>query len=571
MSTKIKMIAMALFAMLCMPSYGQSQTPKELVEQGYKHSENGDYDKAIECYRKAAQQGDAQGQDELGGMYLYGAGGEVDYATALEWFRKSAAQGFAEGQRDVGLMYHYGLGVEQDYAKALEWYNKAAQQGNAHAEKGLGDMYHAGNGVTQSYEQAAAWYRKAADHNDREAQNALGNCYYSGNGVQQSYEDAVKWYRKSAEQGFWWGEYNLGNMYANGNGVAQNYEQAMQWYKKASEKGLGEASNMVGMMYSKGLGASTDQNKATEWFKKGAEQGYSVAQNNLGYCYENGLGVEEDIHKAAYWYDRAFQQGETALKESLAKLCYRIGLQYYGGAVIAQNTDSALYYCHKSADLGYEKAQYKLGQWYEDGDNGIKQDLKKSNHYYELAAEQGNEKAQKIVAPYMLEKYKTKGDISSLMKSAEYGDAEAQYELGNCYYNGKGVTKDYKMAKKWHYAAAEQKYCKACFYYANCFTEGVGYFNRDKNNNNKAFSDVELLAQITEFYEEAEKGSCIDKVDFDRSSNKFRTIICGMYRVRKKLEDQWETISKTAEWNALWRYFVTYETMEKIGFAKRVE
>jgi TPR repeat protein len=28
-------------------------------------------------------------------------------------------------------------------------------------------------------------------------------------------------------------------------------------------------------------------------------------------------------------------------------------------------------------------------------------------------------------------------------------DAEAQYKLGRSYYNGKGVTKDYKEAVKW--------------------------------------------------------------------------------------------------------------------------
>ena len=318
MSTKIKMITMALLAMMGLAAY--AQTPKELVEQGYKHSENGDYDKAIECYRKAAQQGDAQGQDELGGMYLYGAGVEVDYATALDWFRKSAAQGFAEGQRDVGLMYHYGLGVEQDYQKALEWYNKAAKHGNAHAEKGLGDMYYSGEGVQQSYEQAASWFRKAADHNDREAQNALGNCYYSGKGVQQSYEEAVKWYRKSAEQGFWWGEHNLGNMYAEGKGVPQDYGLAMQWFKKASDHGLGQASQAIAMLYFTGKGMEKDQKKAVEWFSKGAEQGYAVSQGDLGYCYENGYGVEKDIDMAKSWYQKAAEQGNENAKNSLDRI-----------------------------------------------------------------------------------------------------------------------------------------------------------------------------------------------------------------------------------------------------------
>ena len=127
MCTKLKMIEMALFAMLWMPSCGQSQALNELMEQGEQYFKQQDYSKAIDCFRRAAEQGDAWGQDDYGCMFLYGTGVERDYKTALEWFKKSADQGFAEGQYDLGRMYHYGLGVEQDYAKALEWYNKAAQ------------------------------------------------------------------------------------------------------------------------------------------------------------------------------------------------------------------------------------------------------------------------------------------------------------------------------------------------------------------------------------------------------------------------------------------------------------
>jgi TPR repeat protein len=32
-------------------------------------------------------------------------------------------------------------------------------------------------------------------------------------------------------------------------------------------------------------------------------------------------------------------------------------------------------------------------------------------------------------------------------KAAEQGDAEAQYNLGFCYYKGLGVKRDYKLAK----------------------------------------------------------------------------------------------------------------------------
>ena len=40
--------------------------------------------------------------------------------------------------------------------------------------------------------------------------------------------------------------------------------------------------------------------------------------------------------------------------------------------------------------------------------------------------------------------------------AAEQGLAEAQYNLGHCYYNGIGVEQDYSEAAKWYRLAAEQ-------------------------------------------------------------------------------------------------------------------
>ncbi len=50
------------------------------------------------------------------GVAAYGRG---DYATALKEFRPLAEQGDADGQFNLGLMYELGRGVTQDYAEAV--------------------------------------------------------------------------------------------------------------------------------------------------------------------------------------------------------------------------------------------------------------------------------------------------------------------------------------------------------------------------------------------------------------------------------------------------------------------
>jgi TPR repeat protein len=51
-----------------------------------------------------------------------------DYEEAIELFRKAAEQGHAEAQYNLGFMFHYGQGVEPDYEEAFEWYKQAAEQ-----------------------------------------------------------------------------------------------------------------------------------------------------------------------------------------------------------------------------------------------------------------------------------------------------------------------------------------------------------------------------------------------------------------------------------------------------------
>jgi hypothetical protein len=63
-------------------------------------------------------------------MYLNGNGVRQDHAEALKWFRKAADQGLAVAQNNLGLMYAQGQGVPRDYVQAHMWFNLAASQGN---------------------------------------------------------------------------------------------------------------------------------------------------------------------------------------------------------------------------------------------------------------------------------------------------------------------------------------------------------------------------------------------------------------------------------------------------------
>ena len=62
-------------------------------------------------------------------MYANGLGVAKDEAEAVKWYRKAAEQGNAYGQNNLGKMYANGLGVAKDEAEAVKWFRKAAEQG----------------------------------------------------------------------------------------------------------------------------------------------------------------------------------------------------------------------------------------------------------------------------------------------------------------------------------------------------------------------------------------------------------------------------------------------------------
>ena len=61
----------------------------------------------------------------------------MDINEAVEWWQKAAEQGLAEAQFNLGNCYYWGEGVAKDNEKALKWYQKAAAQGNEDAKKAL--------------------------------------------------------------------------------------------------------------------------------------------------------------------------------------------------------------------------------------------------------------------------------------------------------------------------------------------------------------------------------------------------------------------------------------------------
>ena len=205
----------------------------------------------IDELKKAAEQGDADAQCNLGLCYAFGYGVEKNLSEAVKWWRKAAEQGYAQAQCNLGISYANGDGVEKNPTEAVKWYRKAAEQGDAPAQCNLGVFYAFGNGIEKNLSEAVKWYRKAAEQGDAQAQFFLGACYDLGNGVEKNLREAVKWYRKAAEQGYATAQYNLGICYYKGTGMIQNNIKAYAWIAVASANGYDDATKALQLLKEK--------------------------------------------------------------------------------------------------------------------------------------------------------------------------------------------------------------------------------------------------------------------------------------------------------------------------------
>ena len=128
-----------------------------------------------EAVKTPAGSEDANSASGPAGMQAIGRDGEQDDAKAMEWYLKAAEQGNAEAQYELGVMYYNGRGAEQDYEEAFKWYLKAAEQGHARAQLNLALMNCMGQGAAKDIIECYKWAILSAEQGVEEAVNVQLN------------------------------------------------------------------------------------------------------------------------------------------------------------------------------------------------------------------------------------------------------------------------------------------------------------------------------------------------------------------------------------------------------------
>ena len=413
--------------------------------------------------QKRALAGDWLAQIALGDAWYKGETGKKDARLAHYWWRKSQT---AYGQDsytlyNLGVLYDSGEGVARNPQRAAQYYTAAARLNDNDARYNLAHLYHYGDGVPRSDIIAHYWLTKAAAH-ERDAMTALGMLYQKSGTDDGTQMRASYWLEQAAMRGDAQAQYELFWRSRYGYGIEKNQETANRWLQQAAENDNVEAQYRLGVCYYNGCFAEFRQDKriGREWLEKAAAQGDSDMRFLIGMEYFFG----SDYDDARRWLQPVVTS-ESDYASMAVSLLDTIGrAQGKKRPAAPANTaasprdaiaepprDPAAEAAEwqRRAETGDARAQYQLYFRYSLGD-GVKQDQETANRWLQQAAGNGDADAQywlgeRYYDGWMgIKKDRTAAHVW-LDKAAAHGDPDIQFNVGWRYY----FNEDYDDARRW--------------------------------------------------------------------------------------------------------------------------
>lgn len=364
---------------------------------------------------------------------------------------------------DIKAMYELskcfidGVGCEKNLEKAFEWIEKSAEQGNTDAYFKIAEMYEKGEGVTQNYNKAFYWYEKAAESGNPDAPFLVAEMYDEGKGVAQDYEKALFWYKKAADNKS--SKYDVKAKlkiyikYDNGKRITENLKK--YWESKASgQTSIDSSIALAGLFFEE-----NDIPNSFTWVKKAAELGSCEGMEGLAGVYLDDDYSYKDINQALIWMKKAVDAKCVGAHRQLA-------FQYVNGKNFQKNIIKAIELYQVCAKDGDSECAKRLAWIYQSSRHGI-QNIKEAIRWHEMAA-----------------------------KNPE--SWESDIFIGEAFWKGEGVTKNYEKAFDWYNKAAKKGSVRANYWLAMMYGMGEGrQQNFDKS--------IELIEELGRYSHEAYK------------------------------------------------------------------
>lgn len=267
---------------------------------------------------------------------------------------------------------------------------------------------------------------------------------------------------KAAQAGDVTAQYNLGCIYDR-LARNRNLPEAFKWFYQAAHGSdstmfaVAMAQQRLANDYFWGRGVKKDSTEAARWYEESRKSflsqvnhpgnGGRLALFNLGEIYAKGLGVPKDEAAAFTWYTKASEKGYVWAYVAL-------GDAYLEGRGVAADKSNAIFWLQKAADAGNSRAVIKLAT---------------------ITGESNPQKAAAIIDQ----------ETQKIIAKQESLGPGAEHRIGDQYYVGIDVVKNFQEAAKWYQKAVDMNQTPDSWMAAQklsgLYTSGGGGINADQN------------------------------------------------------------------------------------------
>lgn len=250
----------------------------------------------------------------------------ADRAESLRLLRELAAARYLPAERELARMLLNDLSRRHENgAEARKLLARAAETGDVESLLLLAACLRDGIGGPGDNAKAVEYYEQAVRQGNAAAKVELAAALEQGTGVKADPQRAVALLREAAESGDGRAQIRLGDSYLYGTLVKQSVAEAMNLYRRAFDSGYLSAAVKLGRCAELGLDGAPDPTRAAELYGIAARAGDPDGQYAFARCHKEGIGMEKDAAGAVFWFKTATAAGQIEAVRELA-ICYLTGV-----------------------------------------------------------------------------------------------------------------------------------------------------------------------------------------------------------------------------------------------------
>lgn len=250
---------------------------------------------ALQYFQNAADKDFLPAQLLLGAYYLNQAQAE----KAFYWYKKAAEKDIT-AKLYCAAAYKFGYGVKKNEDAARQYYIDTARTGNSAAQLALARQFLA-NKQPRDKKMGVIWLKKAVSQNNSQALIALAHLYIEGKLVPQDWAQANDLINRAINNKYAPAVLEMGNL----ERAQGHYDEAVVWYTKAQSDSNGDAELALAMSYLDKKSSIYNEQTGFSWALKAAEKGSYDAQSLVAILYKDGKGTTKDDKLSQHWQAKA--------------------------------------------------------------------------------------------------------------------------------------------------------------------------------------------------------------------------------------------------------------------------